>query len=96
MRIGVAWHVTATLLLLHYSHVICQTLAARPEDAVFVPGTLPLDDTGKEVICPLDQSLLIYDLRSPSYILFKASLYWLMGSSRKRCHCRSKHMEVGY
>ena len=92
MRTHVAWHVTATLLLLHYSHLICQSLAARPEDAIFVPGTLPLDNSGKEVIFPLYQSFLIDDQRSPSYI----SLSWLMGSSRNRCHCRSKHMEVGY
>ena len=31
------------------SIVFQHVFAARPEDAVFTPGTLPLDDQGKEV-----------------------------------------------
>ena len=37
------------LLLFCCSIVLRHVFAARPEDAVFTPGTLPLDDQGKEV-----------------------------------------------
>jgi hypothetical protein len=71
MRADLAWHVTATLLMLR---LICQSLAALPEDAVFVPGTLPLDDRGKEVICPLHGSLLIYHAQLRRKLMRKGSL----------------------
>ena len=37
------------LLCSFCSCIAFQTFAARPEDAVFITGTLPLDDDGKEV-----------------------------------------------
>ena len=43
------WRCHVVLLLLSL-HGLLQTFAARPEDAVFIPGTLPPTDDGKQVV----------------------------------------------
>ncbi len=52
MRQHKGWR-SYTFLILYSLYLLRQGLAARPEDAVFMPGTLPLDDTGKEVLFTL-------------------------------------------
>ena len=49
------------VFILYCLQSLRQSSAARPEDAVFIPGTLPLDDDGKEVLStpqlPVEDSL---------------------------------------
>ena len=49
------------IFILYCLQSLRQSSAARPEDAVFIPGTLPLDDDGKEVLftaqAPVDNCL---------------------------------------
>ena len=49
-----------TFLILPFLYLLRQGLAARPEDAVFMPGTLPLDDAGKEVLFTLTRLLMSF------------------------------------
>ena len=90
MRENMSWRCHVVLLLLCL-HALLQTFAARPEDAVFIPGTLPPTDDGKEV--PLTSAHL--EMYLSFHLIRSGSILDIHRDVILENTCRYKHMAVG-